>query len=97
MEMRSFEKTDWDAFAGAEGWADHPPLFGEGLFEDGAGYILILGRNSACLVLDDDQAQYGGYILVREFRTVEIARAFAERLGAPRTRYEFFVLGFNAL
>jgi len=95
MEMRPFEKRDWDAFAGAEGWPDHPPLFGEGQFEDGMSYVLVLDKNGACLVLDDEQAQYGGYALERAFATPEDARAFAGSLGEPRTRGEMFLAGFR--
>lgn len=97
MEMRPFEKTDWDAFAGAQGWTEHPPLFGESQLADGMRYVLVLDRNGGCLVLDDDQAQYGGYMLDRKFHAVEVARTFAERLGKPLTRYEFFVLGFKVI
>ena len=95
MEMRAFEQHDWDAFAGAEGWPDHPPLFGEGQFEDGMDYLLVLDKNGACLVADDEQAQFGGYALVREFATQDEARAFAETLGEPKTKGEFFLAGFR--
>ncbi len=97
MEMRPFEKHDWDAFAGAEGWPDHPPLFGEGRLEDGMDYVLVLDKNGACLVLDDDQAQFGGYALERAFATPDDARAFGESLDELKTRGEMFLAGFREI
>lgn len=97
MKMRPFEKRDWDAFAGAEGWSDAAPLFAEGRFEDGMEYVLVLDKNGGCLVADDEQAQYGGYALEREFATVAEAHAFAERLGEPKTKSEFFLAGFREI
>lgn len=97
MEIRPFEKTDYDAFAGAQGWDNHPPLFAEDQLADGMRYVLVLDRNGGCLVLDDEQAQYGGYMLDRKFHGIEVARAFAGRLGKPLTRYDFFVAGFKVV
>ena len=97
METRPFGKTDFYAFAGAHGWEGHPPLLGEGQLADGMRYVLVLDRNGGCLVLDDGQAQFGGYALDRKFHTVEAAREFAERLGRPLTRYDFFVAGFKVV
>ncbi len=97
MEMRPFGKTDFYAFAGAQGWDGHAPFFGEGQLADGMRYVLVLDRNGGCLVLDDDQAQFGGYVLDRKFHNAEAASAFAEHLGKPLTRYDFFVLGFKTV
>lgn len=97
VKMRPFEKHDWDAFAGAEGWSNAAPLFGEGKFEDGMDYVLVLDKNGGCFVADDEQAVNGGYALVREFAAPEEAHAFAERLGEPKTRGEFFLAGFQEI
>ena len=95
MKTREFDRHDWDAFEGAEGWSDHPPLIAEGELEDGMGYALVLDRNGACLVLDDEQAQYGGYALRRAFAGPDEARAFAESLGEPKMKGEFILAGFR--
>jgi hypothetical protein len=97
MKMRPIEKHDWDAFAGADGWPNAAPLFGEGRFEDGTDYVLVLDKNGGCLVADDEQAQFGGYTLVREFATSAEAHAFAERLGEPKSKDEFFLAGFQEI
>lgn len=96
MKMRSFEASDWDAFAGAEGWLDSMPLICEGEFEDGMGYTLVLAKNGGNLIADDEMAERGGYVLARELATVEEARAFADRLGQPKTKREFFFALFTS-
>jgi len=95
VKMRPFEKHDWDAFAGAEGWSNTAPLFGEGKFEDDTNYVLVLDRNGGCLVVDDEQARFDGYAMVREFASPQEAQAFGERLGEPKTKGEFFLAGFR--
>jgi len=95
MHMRAFTQHDWHAFAGAQPWPDHPPLFGQGRLADGREYVLVLDPTGACLVIDDEQAAYGGYALERAFPAPAEARAFAEALGEPRTRGEFLVEGFH--
>ena len=97
MKVHPFEKHDWDAFSGAEGWTDAQPLFGEGWFEDGMSYVIVLDRNGGCLVADDEKAEFGGYALDREFATPEDAQAFADALGEPKTRGEFFLAGFKEI
>ena len=96
MKMRPFERTDWDAFAGAEAWpCGGQPLIGEGELEDGTSYVLVLDPNGACLVVDDEQAINGGYAIVREFLSPEAALTFAESLGQPKLGGEFFMAGFR--
>ena len=97
MELRTFSRTDWHGFAGAERWPDSEPLIANGMFADGMGWVLVLDINGACLVCDDEQAAYGGYALNRRFLSVADARAFAATLGEPKTRGEFFIAGFTAV
>ncbi len=49
----------------------------------------------ACLVLDDEQARYGGNALAHGFATPGEARAFAESLGERKTRGELLLAGFR--
>lgn len=98
MQMRPFTQNDWNAFTGAEGWsADEPPLFGEGTFADGTPYVVVLDRNGGVVVADDEYAAEGGHALDREFDTLDDARTFAESLGAPKERCEFFRAGFKTI
>jgi hypothetical protein len=97
MELRSFTRHDFDCFGGAERWSDAEPLLAEGKFADGMDWVLVLDRQGACLVCDDDQAANGGYALNRPFLSAADARAFATELGDPKTRGYFFVAGFTAV
>ena len=95
MEMREFTKGDWSAFAGAERWADALPLIGESAFAGGERYVLVLDATGGCMVADDEQADYGGYQMRRAFLSQADARLFAERLGNPAHKLDFFVRGFT--
>ena len=97
MELRTFSRTDWHGFAGAERWSDSDPLIADGMFANGMGWVLVLDRQGACLVCDDTQAAFGGYSLSRPFLSPAEARAFAATLGEPKTRGEFFIAGFTAV
>jgi hypothetical protein len=102
MEMREFTSHDWSAFAGAEAWHATSaegalPLIADGAFDDGMSWVLVLDRNGACLVCDDEQAAFGGYALRRTLLSAAEARAFATSLGTPKTRGEFFAAGFTAV
>ena len=99
MELREFTRHDFDAFGGAEAWSDQDakPLIADGTFANGMGWVLVLDRNGACLVCDDEQAAFGGYALVRPFLSPAEARAFAATLGEPKTRGELFLAGFTAV
>jgi hypothetical protein len=97
MELRSFTRHDFDCFGGAERWPDAEPLLAEGTFTDGMAWVLVLDRQGACLICEDEQARYGGYALNRPFLSAADARAFAVGLGDPGTRGAFFAAGFAAV
>lgn len=89
MNLRTFKKTDWYGFAGAEGWGINEPLITEGTLANGMDFTLVLDRNGALLVLDDENAIYGGYLLKEKFETEQEAREFAEKIGEPKTKEDF--------
>ncbi len=95
MQMNTFSKHDWSAFAGAEGWHDAAPLIGEGNFANGERFVLVLDATGGCLVADDEQADYGGYQYLCPFLSQQDARAFAERIGEPGHKVEFLLAGFK--
>ncbi len=97
MELREFTRHDFDAFGGAEAFVDSRPLVATGEFGDGTEWVLVLDRNGACMVCDDEQAPFGGYCLQRKMPFVSQARDFAASLGDPKTRGEFFIAGFTAV
>ncbi len=97
MELREFTRHDFDAFGGAERWPDAEPLIADGAFANGMGWVLVLDRQGACLVCDDDQSAFGGYAIARPFLSPADARAFAATLGEPKTRGEFFLAGFTPI
>ena len=97
MELRDFTRYDFDAFGGAERWPDAEPLLAEGTFINGMRWVLVLDRQGACLVCEDAQAAFGGYMLARPFLSPADARAFAASLGEPATRGQFFIAGFTAV
>lgn len=102
MRTRTFEKHDWDAFAGCEAFPatdaeKELPLFASGTFENGEEFVLVLDSTGACLVVDDDQAAYGGYCLELPFPTQATAQAFAEGIGEPKHKMDFFLLGFKPI
>ncbi len=101
MNVREFQKQDWSAFAGCEAFpgtdTETLPLFASGTFENGEEFVLVLDRNGACLVADDEQAVYGGYCLELPFPLQATARAFAEGIGEPRHKLDFFLLGFKPI
>ena len=99
MNAREFTNHDWDAFAGCERWADGAePLMALGALETGKEVCVVLDRNGACLMIeDDDQNDYGGHVLEMEFPTQAAARAFAIGMGEPKTKDECLRYGFKAI
>jgi len=96
MKMDEFTRSAWDAYAGAEAWPNRDlPLIGRGAFEDGEEYELVLDCTGGCLVLDDEWAEAGGYVLELPFPTQAAALAFAEGMGEPDHKLDLFMLGFK--
>jgi len=95
--LREMNQSDWLAFAGAEGWHNEQPLIAEGHLNDGTAYVLVLDRTGGCLILDDEQAEYGGYQLERSFCSQASARLFAyDHLSVP-TKASFLAAGFEVV
>ncbi len=96
METKEFDQSAWWAYAGAESWpTGEPPLIGTGTFPNGEEFELVLDCTGGCLVLDDEQAEAGGYVLELPFPTQAAARAFAEGIGEPGHKLDLFLLGFK--
>lgn len=99
MRMNEFDRTAWHNFAGCESWSGERqtlPLIGEGRFENGQRYCLVLDRTGGCLMVEDDLVNdFGGRCLEMAFPSQAAARAFAVGIGEPKTMTEFLVLGFR--
>lgn len=98
LPLRPFDEQDWAGFLGASAFADGAePVIGEGRFADGMGFVLILDATGGCLVAEDEEADFGGYQLLREFANVGEAHAWAQlRLAGASTLAEFQAAGFTA-
>lgn len=103
MEVHEFDRGAWMSFAGCERWQGEngegtEPLIGEGVFESGERFCLVLDSTGACLMIEDDpQCQFGGYCLSLPFPTQDAARTFAKGIGEPNGRQIFFMLGFEEI
>jgi hypothetical protein len=96
MQMREFRRVDWDGFAGAERWPGGAlPLIGTGTLKSGMEYVLILDANGGCLILDDEQAAYGGYHRPEPFLSQAEAHSFARKLGTPKHWIDLVIAGFT--
>jgi hypothetical protein len=103
METREFREHDWHGFQGAEAWHATSaegalPLIATGTLENGKEYVVVLDRNGAALLIEDEeQTDFGGWQICLPFPTQHAARAFATGLGEPKRKSDFFQVGFEAL
>ena len=96
MEMKPFEKTDWYGYAGAESWPNGDlPLIGQGKLTTGEEFELIIDATGGCLMLDDEQAEAGGYTLELSFPTQGAAKALAAGIETPARKLDILTLGFG--
>ncbi len=87
MRMNEFDRAAWNSFAGCEPWSGERetlPLIGEGRFENGQRYCLVLDRTGGCLMVENDLVNdFGGRCLEMAFPSQAAARAFAIGIGEP--------------
>jgi len=75
MKMRNFTKTDWYAFAGAEGWSDtKPPLIND-------EPIYLEGYADDTTVVIIDQFGIGCYMEDGEYLHMNFSAGISHRLG----------------
>ena len=87
MKLRTFEKADWDGFAGCEKFADgSEPLIGtfrpfikmgRGGPEFGEMAVVVFDATGACAILDYSTDDFGGWTLDHPGMTPSIARRLA--------------------
>jgi hypothetical protein len=75
--LNEMDRVDWLNFAGAQGWDDGAqPLICEEQLVDGTYCVLVLDLTGGCLLLDDEQMEFGGYQLLHDFSSQAEARAW---------------------
>lgn len=98
--FRPFTRDDWNAFAGAEPFADGAePLIAEGQFTLAAKrrWAVVLDSTGGCLLVEGDrQSECGGYVLGRPFANPVEATAWFEReVGEPAHLLDLLLAGFH--
>ena len=94
MNFRPFNEKDFEAFAGADGWQDKPPLIGEKKLATGQELTVVLARTGVGLIVDDN-LDYLGFTLPLNFPTQKAAAVFGSGLSELNTLDDFIEVGFR--
>lgn len=91
MELREFGGDQWRFFTGFARWADgKPPVFGDGVFQDGTQYRIVFDPAGGWL----QAVGWEHFLLKKPFAAQEAALAFARDLGEPQKMEDFLAFGF---
>lgn len=93
VALRSFEKTDWYGFAGAEDFKNgDAPLIGSVKIQDGVEFVVIVDGQGVEVSRMKEDCFVTGFTFRAEIRSEKMARELLALLPAPWTATHFWNL-----